>query len=131
MFGIAINKLFEWLFSRVLSSHCEGPGLIPSQDMSVLEPLVKDKDDLGLVSSQRYKLSAMERVFMFILKFFSFFILQTCLSLEGGGGHCVLMYFCIRPKDMSAQTYFPSKLACIKKFQGTNSIETSGYQYTI
>ncbi len=67
MFGIAINKLFEWLFSRVLSSHCEGPGLIPSQDMSVLGTLVKDKDDFGLVSSQRYKLSAMERVFIFIL----------------------------------------------------------------
>ncbi len=40
MFRIAINKLFEWLFSRVLASHCGGPGLIPGQDMSVLGPLV-------------------------------------------------------------------------------------------
>jgi hypothetical protein len=31
-FGIAINKLFKWLFSRVLAG---GPGSIPGRDMSV------------------------------------------------------------------------------------------------
>ncbi len=35
MFRIAINKLFEWLFSRVLASHRGGPCSIPGQDMSV------------------------------------------------------------------------------------------------
>ncbi len=34
MFRIAINMLFVWLFSRELACHREGPGLIPSQDMS-------------------------------------------------------------------------------------------------
>ncbi len=29
------NKLFEWLFSRVLASHHGGPGSIPGRDMSV------------------------------------------------------------------------------------------------
>ncbi len=37
-------------FSRVLASHFGGPGSIPGQDMSVLVPLVKDRDDLGQVS---------------------------------------------------------------------------------
>jgi len=32
---IAINKLIEWLFSRVLVSHAGGPGLIPGRDISV------------------------------------------------------------------------------------------------
>jgi hypothetical protein len=73
MFGIAINKLFEWLFSRVLSSHCEGPGLIPSQDISVLGTLVKNKDDLGLVSSQRYKLRKSIYVHPEIFLLFLFF----------------------------------------------------------
>ncbi len=31
-----INKLFEWLFSRVLASHRGGPGSISGRDMSVL-----------------------------------------------------------------------------------------------
>ncbi len=48
---LAINKLFEWLFSRVLASHRGGPGSIPGRDMSVSGPLVKDGDDLGQVSS--------------------------------------------------------------------------------
>ncbi len=43
--------LFEWLFSRVLSSHCGGPGSIPGRDMSVLGSLVEDEDDLGQVYS--------------------------------------------------------------------------------
>jgi hypothetical protein len=34
MFRIAINKLFEWLFSGVLASHQGGQGLIPGRDMS-------------------------------------------------------------------------------------------------
>jgi hypothetical protein len=39
MFRIAINKLFERLFSRVLASHREGLGSFV-QDMPVLGPLV-------------------------------------------------------------------------------------------
>ncbi len=35
----------------MLASHCGGLGLIPSQDMSVLGPLIWDTDDLGQVSS--------------------------------------------------------------------------------
>ncbi len=35
-FRIAINKLSEWLFSRVLASHAGGPGSISGWDMSVL-----------------------------------------------------------------------------------------------
>jgi hypothetical protein len=34
MFRIAINQLFEWLFSRVLASRQGGLGLIPGQNMS-------------------------------------------------------------------------------------------------
>ncbi len=49
MFQIALNKLFESLFSRVLASHHGGLGLIPSRDMSVLEPPLQDGDDLGQV----------------------------------------------------------------------------------
>ncbi len=52
MFRIAIYKLFEWLFSRVLVSHLGGPGLVPGWDMSILGPLIQDGDDLGQVSSQ-------------------------------------------------------------------------------
>jgi hypothetical protein len=37
---IAINKLFDWLFSRVLASHCGGLGSIFGRDMPVLVPLV-------------------------------------------------------------------------------------------
>jgi hypothetical protein len=33
MFRIALNKLFERLFSRVLASHRGGPGSIPGRDM--------------------------------------------------------------------------------------------------
>ncbi len=51
MFRIAIKKLFEWLFSRVLASHRGGPDSIPGRDMSVPGSLVEDKDDLGQVSS--------------------------------------------------------------------------------
>jgi hypothetical protein len=40
MFRIAIGKLFEWLFPRVLASHAGGPSLIHGQDMAVLGPLV-------------------------------------------------------------------------------------------
>jgi hypothetical protein len=40
MFRIAINKLFEWLYSVVLASHHGGLGSIPSRVMSVLGPLV-------------------------------------------------------------------------------------------
>ncbi len=47
VFQIAINKLFEWLFSRVLNSHRGGPGSIRSWYMSVMGPLVYDGDDLG------------------------------------------------------------------------------------
>jgi hypothetical protein len=39
MFRIAVNKLFEWLFSRVLTSHHTGPGSIPGREMSVSGPL--------------------------------------------------------------------------------------------
>ncbi len=52
MLQIAINKLFEWLFSRVLASHRGGPGLVPY--MSVSGPLVEDgdeSDDISQVSS--------------------------------------------------------------------------------
>jgi hypothetical protein len=35
-----LNKLFEWLFSRVLASHCGGSGLISVRDMSVSGPQV-------------------------------------------------------------------------------------------
>ncbi len=42
MFWIAINKLLERLFSRVLASHQIG-----FPDGTVLGPLVKDGDDLG------------------------------------------------------------------------------------
>ncbi len=38
MFRIAINKLFEWLFSRVLASHRGCPVSIPGRDMPVLSP---------------------------------------------------------------------------------------------
>ncbi len=38
MFRIDISKLFKWLFSRVLASHCGGPDSILGQDMSVLGP---------------------------------------------------------------------------------------------
>jgi hypothetical protein len=48
---IAINKLLEWVFSRVLASHRGGPGSIPGRDMSVLGLIVQDEDDLGQVSS--------------------------------------------------------------------------------
>ncbi len=51
MFRIAINKLFESLFYRVLASHRIGLGSIPGRDMSVLGPLVRDEDCLGQVSS--------------------------------------------------------------------------------
>ncbi len=50
----AINKLFEWLFSRVLATYRDSvrPGSIPGRNMSVLGPLVyRDRDDLGQVSS--------------------------------------------------------------------------------
>ena len=50
MFRIAINKLFYWLFSRVLTAHRGGLGSIPGRDMSLLGPL-KDGDDLVQVSS--------------------------------------------------------------------------------
>ncbi len=33
MFRIAINKLFEWIFSRVLASHIGNPHLIPGRDI--------------------------------------------------------------------------------------------------
>ena len=36
----SINKLFKWLFSRVLASNHRDPGSIPGQDMSVLGPIV-------------------------------------------------------------------------------------------
>jgi hypothetical protein len=36
MFPIANNKLFKWLFSRVLASHHGGLGAIPGRDISVL-----------------------------------------------------------------------------------------------
>jgi hypothetical protein len=36
MFRKAINKLFEWLFSKVLTTPHGGPGSIPGSDMSVL-----------------------------------------------------------------------------------------------
>jgi hypothetical protein len=32
MFQIAINKVFEWLFAKVLASHRGGPGSIPGWD---------------------------------------------------------------------------------------------------
>ncbi len=37
MFRIAIIKMFEWLFSRVLAFHRGGPGSVPGLDMSVLD----------------------------------------------------------------------------------------------
>jgi hypothetical protein len=51
MFRIAINKLFKGLFYRVLTPHHKGPGSIPDRDMSVLGPLVYNRDCLGQVSS--------------------------------------------------------------------------------
>jgi hypothetical protein len=33
MFRISNNKLFEWLFSKVLASHSGGPGSIPRQEL--------------------------------------------------------------------------------------------------
>ncbi len=47
MFRITINRLFKWLFSRVLPSQRGGPSSIPGWNMSVLGPLVYDVDDLG------------------------------------------------------------------------------------
>jgi hypothetical protein len=47
---LQLNKLFEWLFTRVLSFHPVGPGSIPGQDMSVLGSLDLDRDDLYPVS---------------------------------------------------------------------------------
>jgi hypothetical protein len=35
MFQIANNKLFIWLFSKVLASHLGGLGLIPSRDLQL------------------------------------------------------------------------------------------------
>ncbi len=40
MFGIAINKLFDWLFSRVLASHLGGPVSITGRETSFVGPLV-------------------------------------------------------------------------------------------
>ncbi len=45
-----INKLFEWIFYRMLASHRGGLGSIPGRDMSVLGPLVYDGDDKSLHS---------------------------------------------------------------------------------
>ncbi len=59
-FRIAINKLFEWLFYIVLTSHWGGPGLIPGRDMSVLGPQVQYEDDLGQVSVWSLKFWAAE-----------------------------------------------------------------------
>jgi hypothetical protein len=42
MFRTAINKLFEWLLSRVLASQRGGLGSIPGRDMSVLGTLVEE-----------------------------------------------------------------------------------------
>ncbi len=53
---VAINKLFERLFSGVLASHRGGPGSIPGRDMSVSGPLLWDGDDLGQVSSKYHLL---------------------------------------------------------------------------
>jgi hypothetical protein len=40
MFRIAINKLFTWLFSRVLATHRGCKDSIPGRDMSVWGPLL-------------------------------------------------------------------------------------------
>jgi hypothetical protein len=47
---VAINKLFEYLFARMLASHRGGLASIPGQDMSVSDALVKYGDDIGQVS---------------------------------------------------------------------------------
>jgi hypothetical protein len=49
MFQIIFNKLFGYLFARMLASHHGGPGSIPNRDMSVSGALVDYEDDLDSV----------------------------------------------------------------------------------